>query len=99
MKPILSIISVEQLEDLASRSHFRYGKEIAEDGEIIFTKTNTFNLVAKVKYKNSQARTVELMSTPKGFRFKCTCSNKKDNFCQHCVAVGLAALPEEKTEN
>jgi uncharacterized Zn finger protein len=99
MKPILSIISVEQLEDLASRSHFRYGKEIAEDGEITFIKTNAFNLIAKVKYKNSQARTVELMSTSKGFRFKCTCSNKKDNFCQHCVAVGLAAIPKEQPED
>jgi uncharacterized Zn finger protein len=91
MLPIKSFITPEKLEELASRSNFRYGTQIAEDGEIDFTKTNTFNLIATVKHKNSQARTVHLMSTTKGFRWKCTCTSKKGMFCEHCVAVGLRA--------
>jgi uncharacterized Zn finger protein len=91
MLPLASFITPEKLEELASRSHFRYGKQIAEEGEIEFTKTNTFNAVATVKHQNSQKRTVSLMSTTKGFRWKCTCTSKKGIFCQHCVAVGLAA--------
>ncbi len=93
MKPVKTLITPELLEDLATRSNLRYGKAIAEDGEIQFTnKTNTFNLVADVKNGNKEKRTVHLMSTTKGFRWKCTCSNKKDLFCQHCVAVGFAAI-------
>jgi uncharacterized Zn finger protein len=89
MKPINSLIEPEMLKKLSTRSHYRYGEEIAEEGEITFDRENTFNLIAKVKFRNSQPRTAELMSTTKGFRWKCTCSSKKDLFCQHCVAVGL----------
>ena len=91
MKPILELVTPEELEKLASRSHFRYGQQIAEDGKITFSKVNTFNRVAEVEHGNSQKRTVQLMSTTKGFRWKCTCSARKDFFCQHCVAVGLVS--------
>lgn len=92
MKPIKSFLTEEFLEDLASRSYFRFGKQIAKDGDVKIQKTNTFNIVAKVQHKEGEMRTVELMSTPKGFRFRCTCSAKKNFFCQHCVAVGLAGM-------
>lgn len=92
MKPILSLITPADLEKLASRSNFRYGKDIAQNGKITFEKINTFNLVAKVEFKNSQARTTELSSTSKGLRWKCTCTGRKDLFCNHCVAVGLTAI-------
>ncbi|HEV8601312.1 MAG TPA: hypothetical protein VGQ87_01800 [Patescibacteria group bacterium] len=94
MKPLKSFLTEEQLEDLASRSNFRYGKAIAEDGDVTVLKANTFNLVARVKHKNGEARTVELMSTPKGFRYRCTCTSRKDLFCKHCVAVGLSSLKQ-----
>jgi hypothetical protein len=94
MKPIRSILTIEELEDLASRSNFRYGKEILKNGEFIIEKENAFNLIIKVKHKNSQTRTVELMSTSKGLRWKCTCTGKKDYFCQHCVAAGLTLQPK-----
>jgi uncharacterized Zn finger protein len=98
MLPILRIITEEHIEDLASRSHLRYGKEIVKSGEINFIKENTFNLIATVKFRKSDPKTVELMSTPKGFRFKCSCSNKKDNFCEHCVAASLAAIQRKDEE-
>ncbi len=92
MKPLLSLISNEQLTELASRSNFRYGQEILKNGKIIIKKSNTFNLIAEVQSKNKNSRTVELSSTPKGFRWKCTCTGRKDLFCNHCVAVGLFAI-------
>jgi uncharacterized Zn finger protein len=94
MDSIKSFLTESNLADLASRSNFRYGKQIAADGEIEILDSNTFNLVCKVKFKNHQTRTVELRSTTKGFRFKCTCSSKKDFFCQHCVAAGLSTIKE-----
>lgn len=89
MKPIKTILSPPEIERLASRSNFRYGKEIAEDGKITIEKENTFNVRAQVEYKSSEKRTVDLMSTTKGLRWKCTCTNRKDMFCQHCVALGI----------
>lgn len=92
MKPLRTFLTEEQIEALATRSYFRYGKQIAEAGDVKVLKTNTFNIVARVQHAKGEARTVELMSTPKGFRYRCTCSSRKNLFCQHCVAVGLAAL-------
>lgn len=89
MKPLLSLISMDQLDQLASRSNFRYGQEIAKNGKIEITKSNTFNIFATVQSKNKNARAVELSSTSKGFRWKCTCTGRKDLFCNHCVAVGI----------
>jgi len=89
MKPLKSFLTEEFIEDLATRSYFRYGKGIVKDGDVTMLEQNTFNLIAKVKHGDGQTRTVKLESTPKGFKYKCTCSNRKDLFCQHCVAVGL----------
>jgi uncharacterized Zn finger protein len=91
MKSLLSLISLDQLEQMASRSNFRYGQEIAKNGDIKIEKSNTFNITATVKSKNKNTRTVELSSTSKGFRWKCTCTGRKDLFCNHCVAVGIFA--------
>lgn len=89
MKPIKSLVTQEQLTELATRSNFRLGKAIAEQGKIIFDTFNTFNVLARVEFKNKQPRTVHMESTPKGLRWKCTCSNRKDLFCEHCVALGI----------
>lgn len=89
MTPLKYILTLEQLEDLASRSNFRYGKAMAKDAEITPVESNTFNMIATIKHGTHQKRTVILESTPKGLRWKCTCSSKKNFFCQHCTAVGL----------
>jgi uncharacterized Zn finger protein len=91
MKPIKSFLTEEQIEKLASRSNFRYGKSMADSG-VVITSKNNFNIEAKVKHGTGEGRTVELSSTSKGFRWKCTCTSRKDLFCQHCVAVALNSL-------
>ncbi len=92
MKPVASLLSLEELKVLGSRSNFRYGQDILKKGEIVFDTSNTFHLVAKVKYGNKEVRTVDFLSTPKGLRIKCSCTARKDLFCEHCVAVGLALI-------
>jgi hypothetical protein len=92
MKPLREYITEQELEDLASRSNFRYGKSIAENSEFEVLKSNTFNLIVKVKHGNHETRTVHLESTPKGFRWKCSCTSKKGYFCQHAVAAGLSTI-------
>lgn len=92
MKPVKTYLTEDNLQDLATRSHFRYGQKIAEAGDVKILKINNFNIVAKVQHGDGETRTVELMSTSKGFRTRCTCSARKDLFCQHCVAVGLSSI-------
>ena len=95
MQPINQLVTTEKLQYLATRSHFRFGKDIAENGVVKVTKSNTFNYIASVQRKDGgETRTVELSSTTKGFRWKCTCSSKKDLFCEHAVAVGLFMVSE-----
>jgi uncharacterized Zn finger protein len=91
MKTIKSLLTLEEIEDLASRSNLRYGEKIVKDGDVKIIEQNTFNVVAHVQHAQGQKRTVKLESTPKGFRWKCTCSNRKDLFCQHVVATALYA--------
>ncbi len=89
MQPIKTEVTEELLKDLASRSNFRLGKDIAKNGAITFMQSDVLHMVARVEFRNSQTRTVDVLSTPKGIKWKCTCSSRKDLFCQHCVAVGL----------
>ncbi len=89
MKPLLSLLNIEKLEDLASRSNYRYGKDIVKNGVIKITKSNVFNVIAEVESKNKEPQTTTLSSTPKGLRWKCSCTGRKDLFCHHCAAVGI----------
>lgn len=89
MKPITALLTTPDLEELSSRSNFRYGKEIIKNGQVKIIKSNTFNIQATVTYKNGDPYTAELMSTSKGLRWKCTCTSRKDLFREHCVAVGI----------
>lgn len=98
MKPVKSLITLESLKELASRSNFRYGQDIAKNGTIAYEMENAFHVVARVTFRGGQARTVDVLSTPKGLRFKCTCTSRKDLFCNHCVAVGLSLLPASVVE-
>lgn len=95
MQSILSFLTTENLKELASRSHFRYGQDLAENSEIKITKQNTFNILADIKLpKNNKILKTELNSTTKGLRWKCSCSNKKNYFCEHCVALGIYSQPK-----
>lgn len=98
MKPVINLVTLEVLKELASRSNFRYGRDIAKSGTITFDTVNAFHVVARVAFRGGQTRTVDILSTPKGLRFKCTCTARKDLFCNHCVAVGLTLLPKGMEE-
>lgn len=89
MKQIAAMCSEEELKKLASRSNFRYGQEIYKDGEIVFVQDEALHKVAKVNFRSNETRTVDVLSTPKGLKWKCTCTSRKDLFCKHYVAVGL----------
>ncbi len=97
MKPIRSLLTIETITDLASRSNLRYGKQMAEDGDVKITDENNYNVTASVKHGENQGRTVNLMSTTKGFRWKCTCTSKKDLFCNHCVAVAIVTAANKNS--
>lgn len=98
MKPLKDLVTLQLIDDLASRSHFRFGKQIYKDNEIKIIKENTFNYMAEIKMKSKTPINVAIMSTTKGFRYKCDCSNKKNFFCEHCVALGLYLLEQTQPD-
>lgn len=95
MLPLKNLFTEIEIQKLASRSHFRLGKQMAEEWEIMFTKVNVFNIHADLKHKNTLHHT-EISSTTKGLRWKCSCSAKKNYFCEHITAIGIKVLPKEE---
>jgi hypothetical protein len=88
--PLITFLTIEKIESLASRSNLRFGKQILKDAKIIVKTQNTFRRVATVQYKNNPIQTVEFLADHKGLHFKCSCANKKNFFCEHCTAVALS---------
>lgn len=87
--PLKQLLTVEEIESLASRSNLRFGKQILKDAKIVITNSNVFRRVATVSYKNNPLQTVDLMATNKGLRNICTCTSRKNMFCEHAIAVAL----------
>lgn len=97
MKPVRTLINAKQIEELASRSNFRYGKTLVKDEAFKITKENAYNIHALVKHSSKLEYLTEFSSTSKGFRWKCSCNAKKDYFCEHCAGLGIL-LTSEKIE-
>jgi uncharacterized Zn finger protein len=73
---------------LASPSDLRYGREIAAIGGVEFVKRGQLRVIARVR--DSQTRTVELVSAAAGLEWSCSClGSKRHSFCKHCVAAAL----------
>lgn len=92
MKPILEIITESTVTDLASRSNLRFGKTLLKNEHVKIVKQNTFNIDGKVQHSKSQEYDTWLGSTSKGLRWKCSCTSKKEYFCEHCVALSLKLI-------
>jgi uncharacterized Zn finger protein len=89
MKPVTSFVTIEELQKLASRSNFRYGQELAKNSTITFPENKTFYVEAEVKTKSRDPEKLLLQSTSKGLKWKCSCTARKNFFCEHAVAVGI----------
>lgn len=97
--PLASILPNEEIEKMASRSNLRFGKQMAEKAKILFSMNNEFHITATVEHKNAAIQTVDLLSTNKGLHFKCSCTNKKNIFCEHCTAVALKMVDLKMQES
>ena len=90
MPSVADLISPEQIKKLAIPSNIRLGTVIAKEGIVEFIELSPTEVVAKViDPKGSSKRTVILKSTSNGLEYKCSCSNKLDWFCKHCVATSI----------
>ena len=66
----------------------RAGREIAATGGVELVKRGPLRVIAQVT--GTQTHTVELLSTPSGLEWSCTCGDAKErSFCRHCVAAAL----------
>jgi hypothetical protein len=93
--PLLKQLSVTEIEKMASRSNFRFGKQLLKDAKINVQTNNVFRRIATVSYKNHPEQKVEFLSDHKGLHYKCSCSNRKNMFCEHCIAVALGMHEQE----
>lgn len=86
--PLKNILTEEKILELASRSNFRLGKQIFSQGDFKVNNQNIFHLNIEVKYKTKNP-IADLLSNHKGLKFSCSCSAKKNNFCEHLVVASL----------
>lgn len=78
------------IKSLTTPSNYRLGKELYDNGEIEVLETTGWHIMASVGGNGTQRRKVEILDTPNGLSWKCTCIGaEKQIFCKHCVAVGL----------
>jgi uncharacterized Zn finger protein len=92
METIVELTEPEALKKLATPANFRLGKEIVRQGGVHFGNITSLRVSAKVGGVQAadQRRAVELTAFEDGLHWSCTCSSRRDLFCKHCAAVGLA---------
>lgn len=95
MKPVATLITINEINKLASRSNFRLGKAIFKEARFQIEKSNPYVCEITIAHKNGLPRSTRVESTAKGLRWKCSCNSRKDLFCEHCVALGLYISPKE----
>lgn len=96
MHTIADLMEEGTIRKLATPSNFRLGKQIADANGVEFTEFSPMKIVAKVAMPGIVKRTVTFTFGKDGLHYKCTCSNKPNHFCKHCVATGLEAGKEKK---
>ncbi len=86
-------ISENTIKSITTPSNYRLGQELYDNGEVEIIETTASHILAQVGGKDTQHRKVELVDTPDGLSWKCTCrAAEKRVFCKHCVAAGLEAI-------
>jgi uncharacterized Zn finger protein len=86
---VADLVDAAALKRLATPSNLRLGRAIAARGGVALLKFGPLRVTAKVSVAGGARRTVELDSTLRGLRWKCTCTRKPDLFCKHCVAAAI----------
>ena len=88
----------EALARLATPANLRRGQAIVEQKGVELTAFEPPRVTAKVGgvAAADQRRTVELVVSPAGLKWSCTCTKRADLFCKHCVAAALVACQQEK---
>lgn len=89
MPSVADLTDEESLLNLSSSSNFRLGLEIAESGGVDLVEFRPLKVVAEVTPPGGVKRTVTLISSGQGLRWKCTCTSRVHLFCKHCVAAGI----------
>lgn len=89
MSRIADFINEHAISKLATPSNLKLGRQIADAKGVEFIESTPERLTAKVAMPGIQKRTVVMSADKQKLHYKCTCSNKLDYFCKHCVAVSL----------
>ncbi len=72
MKSLIESIDEKTLQELATPSDFRLGKEIFEEGGVEIIEKKPLQVIAKAQHHGGQKRTVVLTLTEGGLKCRCT---------------------------
>lgn len=92
VQSFLKMISEEDLLQYAGPAYFSRGEEYFEDGRVADLRFDDAGVRAKVL--GTSAYRVKLWEEDGVLAFSCSCPlfEREEEFCKHCVAVGLACL-------
>ena len=93
MPSVSDLVEPSTLTVRIAPANLRLGREIADRGDVELIEFGPLRVMARVggTAASGQRRTVELVSTPNGLEWSCTCTRNRSLFCKHCVATVLIA--------
>lgn len=91
MASLIELANSEAVENLATPSNIRLGRELADGGAVQVFVASADRIQARVGGGQSatQSRLVGLWIGERGLSWSCTCTNDRQLFCKHAVAVAL----------
>lgn len=93
MATVSDLVTPDVVDELATPSNLRLGREILDGDEIEVADDDPAHLVFRVGGTKTGRRRVELRSSAGGLRWSCTCTSDPDLFCKHLVAAALSLTP------
>jgi hypothetical protein len=91
MRSVADLVHHGVLVKLATSANLRLGRKIVDHGGVELAWHGPLRASAKVGDLSAaaQRRIVELTSSASGLEWSCTCTTRRDLFCEHCVATAL----------
>src|SRR5665213_1357720 len=89
--PLEQALTLHKLRRLADGRSYERGTAYAAEGRVTALATDDTTVTAKVR--GNEIYLVRMRAAKDGLDFSCTCPMGRDeDFCKHCVAVGLVYL-------
>lgn len=96
MSSVTDLVSPNIIDQLATTSNARRGRELVDGGEVTVTNSDPAQVDFQVGSVLTGRRRVELRASKDVLHWRCTCTSDPQLFCKHLVAAALSlAKPPE----